>query len=245
MWLNGVGDGPPMKLPIYFSDEVTGLHAAFAALAALRHRDAHGEGQHVDVSLLDATVASCTGQPTLAAQGLPTPRLGNLYPFGAPANVYSCPDGWVYAGVLLDTHWVRLVELLGRPELGKHPDYAAIPGRVARREELDQMMAEFCRTRTRDQVIDALARIGLAAEKVLTPGEMVEDPHVQARDTIQAARQPSGGVVKTEAPPAKMSRTPVRVRRPAAPHGWHTDEVLKAAGFDDQQRSTLRNDGII
>jgi formyl-CoA transferase len=245
MWLNGVGDGPPMKLPIYFSDEVTGLHAAFAALAALRHRDAQGEGQHVDVSLMDATVASCTGQPTLAAQGLPTPRLGNVYPFGAPANVYSCLDGWVYAGVLLDSHWVRLAELLGRPELGKHPDYAAIPGRVARREELDQMMSEFCQTRTRDQVIDALARIELAAEKVLTPGEMVQDKHVQARDTIQAARQPSGAVVKTEGPPAKMSRTPVRIRRAAAPHGWHTDEVLKAAGFDDKERAMLRNDGII
>jgi formyl-CoA transferase len=245
MWLNGVGDGPPMKVPIYFSDEVTGLHAAFAALAALRHRDAHREGQHVDVSLLDATVASCTGQPTLAAQGLPTPRLGNLYPFGAPANIYSCLDGWVYAGVLLDTHWVRLVELLGRPELGKHPDYAAIPARVARREEVDQMMAEFCQTRTRDQVIDAVARIGIGAEKVLTPGEMVQDPHVQARGTIQAARQPSGAVVKTEGPPAKMSRTPVRVRRVAAPHGWHTDEVLKAAGFDDKERAMLRDDGII
>ena len=156
MWLNGVGNGPPMKTPIYFSDEVTGLHAAFAALAALRHRDKHGEGQHVDVSLLDATVASCTGQPTLAAQGLPTPRLGNLYPFAAPANVYSCIDGWVYAGVLLDTHWVRLAGLLGRPELGDHPDYAARAGRVERREELDQMMAEFCRTRTRNQVIGAI-----------------------------------------------------------------------------------------
>ena len=245
MWLNGVGDGPPMKVPIYLADEVTGLHAAFAALAAIKHRDTHGEGQHVDVSLLDATVASCTGQPTLAAQGLPTPRWGNLYPFGSPANVYSCLDGWVYAGVLLDTHWVRLAELLCRPELGKHPDYATIPGRVARREELDRMLADFCKTRTRDQVIDAVGRIGLAAEKVLTPGEMVEDQHIQARDTIQAARQPSGAVVKTEGPPAKMSRTPVRVRRVAAPHGWDTDEVLKAAGFDDKERAKLREDGII
>ena len=245
MWLNGVGDGPPMKLPIYFSDEVAGLHAAFAALAALRHRDVHGEGQHVDVSLLDATVASCTGQPTLAAQGLSTPRLGNLYPFGAPANVYSCLDGWVYSGVLLDSHWVKLVELLGRPELGKHPDYATIPARVARREELDQMMADFCQPRTRAQVIDELELIGLTAEKVLTPGEMVQDQHVQIRDSIQSARQPSGAVVKTEGPPAKMSRTPVRVRHVTAPHGWHTDEVLKAAGFDDRERTILRDDGII
>jgi crotonobetainyl-CoA:carnitine CoA-transferase CaiB-like acyl-CoA transferase len=107
------------------------------------------------------------------------------------------------------------------------------------------MMAEFCEARTRDQVIDAMAGIGLAAEKVLTPGEMVQDPHVQARDTIQSVQQPSGAVVKTEGPPAKMSRTPVRVRRAAASHGAHTDEILKAAGFDDKQRATLRDDGII
>jgi crotonobetainyl-CoA:carnitine CoA-transferase CaiB-like acyl-CoA transferase len=62
---------------------------------------------------------------------------------------------------------------------------------------------------------------------------------------LQAAKQPSGAVVKTEAPPAKMSRTPVRVRRVAVPHGWDTDDVLKAAGFDDNQRATLRDDGII
>jgi formyl-CoA transferase len=205
----------------------------------------HGEGQHVDVSLLDATVASCTGQPTLAAQGLPTPRWGNLYPFSAPANVYSCQDGWVYAGVLLDTHWVKLVELLGRPELGKHADYATIPARVARREEVDRMMGEFCETRTRDQVIDTLEQIGLTAERILTPSEMVQDPHIQARETIQAARQPNGTLVKTEGPPAKMSRTPVHVRRVAAPHGCHTDEVLKDVGFDDQERARLREEGII
>jgi formyl-CoA transferase len=245
MWLNGIGDGPPQKLPIFFSDEVAGLHAAFAALAALRYRDAHGEGQHVDVSLLDAALASCTGLATLAAQGLPTARFGNQYQFGAPANAYRCLDGWVYAGVLLDSHWVRLAELLGRPELGRHPDYASIPARVARREELDQMLAEFCQTRTRDHVIDALAAIDLAAEKILTPGEMVQDQQVQARETIQAARQPSGAIVKTEGPPAKMSRTPVRVRRVAAPHGCHTAEVLKAAGVGDKELASLRDDGII
>lgn len=245
MWLNAVGDNPPMKAPIYISDELTGLHAAFAALAALKHRDARGEGQHVDVSLIDATVSSCTGQPTLAAQGLPTPRLGNTYPFGAPANVYSCRDGWLYAGVLLDTHWVKLAALLGRPELGKHPDYATIPGRVARREELDQMLADFCAVRTRDEVIHEIGGTGLSVEKILTPQEMVHDPHILARETIQAVKQPSGAELRMEGPPAKMSRTPVRIRRAAPQHGMDTDEVLEAAGFDALRRSKLREQGII
>jgi formyl-CoA transferase len=102
--------------------------------------------------------------------------------------------------------------------------------------------------RVRREVGFSLVRrelIGLTAEKVLTLGEMVQDQHVQIRDSIRSARQPSGASVKTEGPPAKMSRTPVRIRHVAAPHGWHTEEVLKAAGFDDRERAILRDDGII
>lgn len=245
MWLNAIGDDPPMKTPIYISDELAGLHAAFAALAALKHRDTHGEGQHIDVSLVDATVASCTGQPTLAAAGLPTPRLGNTYPFGAPANVYACADGWLYAGVLLDTHWVKLSAQLGRAELGTHPDYATMSARVARREELDKILADYCAKRTRDEVIAEFSGIGLSVEKVLTPAEMVADPHIQARETIQSARHPSGAELRMEAPPAKMSRTPVRIRRAAPQHGMDTDEVLAEAGFDATRLRKLRDEGII
>jgi formyl-CoA transferase len=245
MWLNTVGDNPPMKTPIYISDELAGLHAALAALAALRHRDVHGEGQHIDLSLLDATVASCTGQPTLAAAGLPTPRYGNIYPFGSPSNVYRCRDGWIYAGVLLDTHWAKLSVLVGRAELAHHADYATIPARMARRDELDKLVADYCGERTREEVIAEMGGIGLAVERILTPAEMVADPHIQAREAIQAARQPSGREVWVEGPPAKMSRTPVRVRRAAAQHGMDTDEVLAEAGFDAERRRELRNQGVI
>ncbi|MGD9720185.1 MAG: CaiB/BaiF CoA transferase family protein [Pirellulales bacterium] len=245
MWLNGVDDGPPMKTPIYLSDELAGVHAALAALAALKHRDVHGEGQQVDISLIDATVASCTGQPTLAAHGLPTPRLGNRYPFGAPAGVYPCRDGWLYAGVLLDTHWVKLSALLGRAELGTHPDYASLAGRIARREELDQLLADYCAVRTRDEVLSAMCNVGLAIEQVFTPAEMVRDPHIAARQTIQTACQPSGAEIRTEAAPAKFSRTPVHVRRAAVPPGTDTEEVLAAAGFDAARLAELRQAGII
>jgi formyl-CoA transferase len=245
MWLNAVGDAPPMKVPIYISDELAALHATIAALAALKHRDSRGEGQHVDISLIDATVASSTGQPTLAAAGLPTPRLGNTYPFGAPANVYHCRDGWLYAGALLDTQWVKLSALLGRPELGRHPDYATIPARVARRDELDQLMADYCAERTRDEVVAAISALGLTIERVLTPAEMIDEPHLCERETIQAAEQASGVPIRVEGPAAKMSRTPVRVRRAAAAFGADTQQVLEEAGFDAQRRAQLKNDGVI
>ena len=82
-------------------------------------------------------------------------------------------------------------------------------------------------------------------EKVLTPMEMVHDPHIQARETIQSVRQASGTELKVEGPPAKMSRTPVRVRRAAPQHGMDTDEVLEAAGIDALRRDELRSQGVI
>lgn len=245
MWLNSTFDHPPMKTPIYIADELAGLHAAFATLAALKHRDARGEGQHIDISLVDSTVASCTGQPTLAASGLPTPRYGNTYPFSSPASIYQCCDGWIYAGVLLDSHWQKLSKLLGRPELATDPDFATSAARVERRAEVDRMMVDYCADRSRDDVIGEMNRIGLAVEKVLKPAEMVEDPHIRVRQTIQSAKQASGVDVHTEGPAAKMSRTPVRIRRPASPPGIDTDEVLKEAGLDDARLVQLRDQGVI
>jgi formyl-CoA transferase len=245
MWLNATGDNPPMKTPIYISDELAGLHAAFAALAALKHRDTRGEGQHIDISLVDSTVASCTGQPTLAANGLPTPRYGNTYPFSSPASIYQCRDGWVYAGVLLDSHWQKLSELLGRPELANDPDFATGAARVERREQIDQMLTAYCVDRTRGDVIGEMDRIGLAVERVLMPAEMVEDPHIRARQTIQSAKQESGVEFSTEGPAAKMSRTPVRVRRTACAPGCDTEQVLREAGIDEDRLGELRDQGVI
>ena len=94
MQLNAASDEAiPMKAPVFLADEIAGLHGVMAALAALQHRNRTGEGQHVDVSLLDSMIDSSTGLLSLAAQGVPTPRLGNTYTFAAPANAYQCRDG--------------------------------------------------------------------------------------------------------------------------------------------------------
>lgn len=245
MWLNATGDAPPLKSPLYLADELAGMHAALAVLAAIRHRDCTGEGQHIDVSLLDSMIASSTGIPTLAANGLPTPRLGNIYPFSAPANVYRCSDGWVYAGVLLDTHWRVLSEMLGRPELGNDPNYATIPGRVARRPEVDELLAGWCRTRTRGEVVEQFEQAGLTAAAILSPQEMVDDPHIEARETIQPVKHACGATSRVESSPAKMSRTPIRLRRAAPKPGADTEEVLAELGLDDSQMQRLREAGVI
>lgn len=245
MWLNAQGDDPPMKAPIFLADELAALHATIATLAALGHRGRTGEGQHVDVSLLDAMISSSTGLPTLAAQGVPTPRLGNLFPFSCPANAYRCRDGWVYAGVLLDAHWRKLAPLIGRAELADDPRYRTIADRVALRPELDAMLSAWCAERTREQVVTTFVDNGLTAAPVLTPAEMVADPHVAARQSVQAVKQDGRATVRVEGPAAKMSRTPVEVRHAARAHGADTDEVLGEIGIDAARRRALRDEGVV
>ena len=146
--LNGNPDGEPVKAPTFLADDLAGLHAALATLAALRHRDQTGEGQHVDVALLDAMLFQSTGYLTLGAMGVDLPRLGNEFRIAAPAKTFACRDGTVMAGVLLDSHWKRLATLLDRSELADHPDYATTAARIAHRAQVNALLSQWAAERT-------------------------------------------------------------------------------------------------
>ncbi len=246
MQLNAASDeAMPMKAPVFLADEIAGLHGVMAALAALHHRNRTGEGQHVDISLLDSMIDSSTGLLSLAAQGVPTPRLGNTYIFAAPANAYRCRDGWVYALLVLDTHWRRLSRLLGRPELANDPDYATLQARLGKRQEIDQMLSDWCRSRTRQEIVRAFEKEQLAAGPVLTPAETARDPHVVHREAIQQVTGKLGGTYRLTGPSAKFSRTPIRLRSGAPRVGEHSREILAEAGFSSKEIEELAADGII
>jgi formyl-CoA transferase len=243
--LNGSPDGDPVKSPTFLADDLGGLHAALAALAALRHRDRTGEGQHVDVSLLDALLFQSTGYPTLAAMGDPLPRLGNQFRIAAPASAYPARDGWVAAGVILDSHWRKLAALVGRPELASHPDYATTAARVARRAEVDGLLARWIAERTRAEVLAAFDAEGLPAAPVRSYAEAARDPHVLARDMLQPTRLEDGSEAPLVGPAAKLSRTPLAVRSGPPALGAHTDEILAELGYADAERRALRERGIV
>ncbi len=154
--LNGTPDGSPMKAPTWLCDDLGGLHGAIGALAALRHRDRTGEGQHVDVAMLDAMLFQSNGNLTLGAMGVEIKRWGNEIPFSVPTNIYQCRDGSVMAGVLLDTHWKVMARMAGRHDLADHADFATIPGRMGHRAECNAMFAKWCETRTVDEAVDGM-----------------------------------------------------------------------------------------
>jgi formyl-CoA transferase len=243
--LNGDPAGEPTKAPTFLADDLGGVHGALAAMAALRHRDRHGEGQHVDVSLLDSMWFQSSGFLTLGAMGLDLPRLGNEYRVAAPARVYDCKDGKINAGVLLDRHWKKLAEVIGRPELADDPRFAEREARLAHRKEVDQLVADWMVGRTVAEAFDAMSRAALPAEPVRSYAEAARDPHARERDMPQDVVQSEGTPVPLTGPAAKLSRTPIKVRSAAPALGADTRAILAEIGLDDKAVADLRERGVV
>ncbi len=243
--LNGSPDGEPVKAPTFLGDDLAGLHAALATLAALRHRDRTGEGQHVDVALLDSMLFQSTGYLTLGALDVPLPRLGNQFRIAAPANTYACRDGRVIAGVLIDAHWKRLARVLGRPELAEDPGYATAPARIARREQVDALLGDWMAARSVAEAEAAFLAEGLPFAPVRSYAEAARDPHVADREMLQPVAVEGNPRVPVVGPAAKFSRTPTRVRSGAPALGAHNAEILGELGISAEEQRELAAAGVI
>ncbi len=244
MSVNGSPDAPPTKAGTFLADDLGGLHAALGAMAALRHRDQTGEGQHVDVALLDSMLFQSNGLPTLGAMGVSPGRMGNEFGFAVPSNVFDCSDGPVYVGVLLDAHWQALAQLLGQPDLAENEAFATREARVMNRDVCNLMLGDWLATMTRSEALVVLQEKGLPIAPVQTFGEAAQDPHVLERDMLQPTEFEDGSVAPITGPAAKFSRTPTRVRTAAASIGQHNLEILHQLGFDDAAIKQLEDDGI-
>jgi formyl-CoA transferase len=223
---NGLPDGPPVRAPTFLADELAGLHAAIGALAALAHRNRTGEGQHVDVSMLDVLLFSSSGLPTLAAAGAPPPRLGNETDFVVPSNVYRCRDGHLYLAVALNKHWRALTEVIGEPDLGTAEGFRGNTERLANRDTVNAIVTKWCAGQTVADAVSALSERGIVVAPVRTLSEAVADPHVAARGLLQETVLSNGSSAPLVGPPVKFSRTPTRIRNGAPEPGADTAAVL-------------------
>jgi formyl-CoA transferase len=246
MSLNGAVDGPPNKAPTFLADDLAGLHGVIGAISALHHRNATGEGQHVDVALLDAILFQSNGLLTLGAMDAPLARLGNRVGPTSPCNSYECADGtYVYLAIALDSHWRRWTEVMGCPELASAPGMTTNAERVQNRDACDRVMAEWCRGRSRAEVLDAAEGAGVVGAPVETYHSAARAPHVQERDMLVPTVLSDGTPAPITGPAAKFSRTPTTVRSAAPTVGAHTDEVFREIGVEPERLAALRDAGVI
>lgn len=227
MALNGEPGGRPLRSPTFIADDLAALYAVIGALSALRHRDATGEGQHVDVALLDALLATSDGYLTLAAAGAQPGRQGDQTDMVVPAGVFRCADdAYVYLAAALDKHWRLFAQVIDRPELARAPGYATNAERVANREAVNAVIGAWCATRTADEVQALLDARGLTAQRVRDLAEAAKDPHVLERGMLCDTTLSNGTVAPLTGPAIKFSRTPARIRSGAPEPGAHTGEIL-------------------
>jgi crotonobetainyl-CoA:carnitine CoA-transferase CaiB-like acyl-CoA transferase len=249
MSLTGAPDGEPMKVGVGITDVMTGMYAAIAILAALRHRDATGRGQHVDLALLDTQVAWLinAGQSYLTS-GEPPPRLGNGHPNIVPYEVFPASDGYFILTVGNDAQFRRLCECAEVAELADDARFATNASRVRNRHILVPMLKEVTARRPVAEWVEVLERLRVPCGPVNRIDQVFADPQVKHRGMRVTVEYPgsAAGTVDLIGSPIHLSEAPVRYRRPPPRLGQHTDEVLREVlGIDEREIRSLRADRVL
>ena len=238
--------GGPQKVGVAVADLFTGLYASIAILAALRHRDATGEGQVIDMALLDTQLAMlanlganylCTGQ----APG----RMGNAHQNIVPYQVFEASDGHVILAVGNDSQFAKFSQIAGRPDWSADSRFSKNAERVRHRDLLVPQIADAIKTRSKSEWLAALETAKVPCGAINNLAEAFADPQVQARDMTVAMPHPLTEGLRLVASPIKLSATPVAYRHAPPLLGQHTRELLREAGLDEAEISALQETGAL
>ena len=229
MSITGTPGVEPVKVGVGIADVMTGMYASTAILAALRHRDRTGEGQHIDVCLLDCQVAWLINEGTnyLVSGEVPKP-LGNEHPNIVPYKVFESADGHVILACGNDRQYQDWCAVAGADDLAADPRFATNPLRLVNREALYALIPPYMARKTTEEWVAALEAVNVPCGPVNTIDKVFADPQVQARGMRIEMEHPTAGAgtVPLIANPVKLSGTPVRYRHAPPVLGQHTDEVL-------------------
>jgi crotonobetainyl-CoA:carnitine CoA-transferase CaiB-like acyl-CoA transferase len=247
-WITGYADGPPLMPGM--CDPLAGVHAAFAVLAALEERRATGEGQEIELSMIDMAVNVAAEQIVEnAVYGNLLTRDGNRGPTAVPQGVYACatPGTWIALAVETDAHWQALCVALGSSALGADATLVHAAGRRAAQDRLDRELGAWCAGRALGDVLTALRDAGVPAEPVVSGYDIDSDEQMLARRFWEEVDHPVVGTVRYPGWPMRLSGGPDRwYRSPAPLLGQHTEEVLsKELGLGPEALQSLREAHVI
>lgn len=246
MSITGETDGPPMKVGLAIVDVTAAQNAAIAVLAALEARRRTGEGQMVDISLLDSQVSWLINRASNYLVGGAVPkRYGNAHPNIVPYETFKASDKWFNVAVGNDSQFRRFADLIGAPELSSDPRFATNPGRVENRGELIDILAGFLERRSADEWLGLFYREKIPAGPINSIPEVFEDAQVLAREMVVDMPHPTAGTVRLVGSPLKLSGTPVTYERHPPLLGEHTDEVLAELGLTEGEISSLHAEGVV
>ncbi|ODS95025.1 MAG: CoA-transferase [Lautropia sp. SCN 69-89] len=234
--------GGPQKVGVAVSDLMTGMYATQAVLAALLHRERTGEGQYIDVALLDVQVAMLANMNTnFLVSGQPPRRWGNAHPNIVPYQAFRAADQWIVVAVGNDDQYRRFCELAGRPELHRDERFARNSNRVRNRETLVPLIAELIGRRPAGWWLEALERAGVPCGPINDLRQVFDNEQVRARGLRVDVEREDAGPVPLVGSPLKMSATPPSYRLPPPRLGEHTAQVLRELlGYDDAAIAAVR-----
>lgn len=209
MSITGSADGPPLKVGVAVSDLVTGLQATIGILAALRHREQTGEGQYLDLSLLDCQVAGLANVASnyLVSEAVPQ-RYGNAHPNIVPYEVYETADEPIILTIGNDAQWRRCCAVLEQPEWGESPRFATNAERVEHRQALRSLLRSVLAGKKRAEWLELFHAADVPAGPVQTVDEVFTDPQVLARGMVQEVAHPTAGTLRLVANPLLREETP-------------------------------------
>ena len=249
MSITGEPDGDPCKVGLGIADVMCGMYASTAILAALRHRDSSGKGQHIDLALLDSQVAWLINAGThYLTSGQAPGRLGNAHPNIVPYDVFPTADGHIALAVGNDAQFQRFCAFAGAPGLADHADYVSNDARVRNRDHLVPTLRKLTAKHPTRHWLAGLEKANVPCGPVNDLEQVFSDPQVRHRNMVVSLPHAlaAEGRVQLIGNPLKLSETPVSYRRGPPILGEHTEEVLgELLGIEGEDLNSLHENAII
>lgn len=233
--------GGPQKTGVATADVFTGLYGVIGILAAVHHREKTGEGQHIDMALLD-TLISIMGNQAMGylVSGNEPKRMGNAHTSIVPYEAFASSDGYVILAVGNDSQFASFCKTVGRPELAEDPRYKTNVSRVVNRDDIVPIVQDIMRTRSTDEWVNVLEQNNVPCSPINGMERVFQDPQVIAREVQASVKRSDGESIPTIASPIRFSKTPVEYHRAPPRLGEHTAEILKEIkGLSDEERRAL------
>ncbi len=245
--ITGNEGGPPVRVGFSIGDIGSGIFTALGILAALQERQRSGEGQMIDVSMLDCQMALLENAfSRFFATGEVAQRLGTRHPVLTPFQALPTRDGYIALAAAREDWWQKFCELIERPDLPQDERFKNNVLRTKNHKELEAILSEATSKRTTAEWVDLMEKNDIACGPVNTIDQIAQDPHTLARDMITQVRHAKAGMLKVVNSPIKLSRTPVRLEKASPELGEHTEEILRELlGYKNEGIDRLRSEKAI